>query len=288
MVLLKQVGSHPHIISMLGVLNSMPPAVVLEYASRGDLRTYIRRLSAPPPLQMQLRVLCEIADALAFLAQRRVVHRDVAARNCLLHEDGRACLGDFGMSRVVQSNEYGGAPLRVWVKVPNISMERLVIIFIISFPFPSYYKQVSDQAVPLRWMAIETLRQRKYTVKSDVWWVVYEGQSRRHLGAAAFPRSPLFRPNTDVCPPFFSRAWGVLAWEVTNKCRVPYGALGLDDIVRLLLSGQRLELASMPASLAALVSETWSERAEDRPTPAAVFRRISEVSEGFIIIIFFF
>lgn len=108
MVLLKQVGSHPHIISMLGVVSSMPPALVLEYASRGDLCTYIRGLELAMPLEAQLTVLCEIADALVFLSQKRIVHRDVAARNCLVRENGTACLADFGMSRLIQSKECVG------------------------------------------------------------------------------------------------------------------------------------------------------------------------------------
>jgi serine/threonine protein kinase len=180
MVLLKQVGNHPHIISMIGVVRSMPPALVLEYASRGDLCTYIRGLELALPLQAQLTVLCEIVDALVFLSQKRIVHRDVAARNCLVREDGTTCLADFGMSRLIQSK----ACVEVRNLYPAILQTRLSLLMQQTLdcrqrPLPhasipllhSYYRQASDQSVPLRWMAIETLARRKYSSKSDLWCV---------------------------------------------------------------------------------------------------------------------
>jgi serine/threonine protein kinase len=55
----------------------------------------------------QLQLACDCAEGLAYLASRKFVHRDVAARNVLLGSEKRAKISDFGMSReIVDSNYY--------------------------------------------------------------------------------------------------------------------------------------------------------------------------------------
>ena len=73
-----------------------------------------------------------------FVAQ---VHRDIAARNCLVKEGEGGSLSvkisDFGMSR--------------------------------ELPGDSYYKMGNDTLVPVRWLPPEALLYRKFTSESDVW-----------------------------------------------------------------------------------------------------------------------
>lgn len=101
MVLMRQVGEHPHIVTMLGIVKQMPPSLVLEMAEHGALNAYIRALATPPTLSFQLRALTQVAKALCFLEEQRIVHRDIAARNCLVRTDLSVCLADFGMSRLL-------------------------------------------------------------------------------------------------------------------------------------------------------------------------------------------
>ena len=74
---------HPHIIRAIGVcFATAPPLLVLELMGGGDLKKYLKdnqaALIADPKL---LSVACvQIADAMAYLESKRVVHRDLAAR----------------------------------------------------------------------------------------------------------------------------------------------------------------------------------------------------------------
>jgi serine/threonine-protein kinase len=66
-------------------------ALVAEYIDGGDLMS----LAGAPPRHWA-SAMAEVAEALAFLHARSVVHRDVKARNVLLDSAGHARLIDFG------------------------------------------------------------------------------------------------------------------------------------------------------------------------------------------------
>ena len=48
----------------------------------------------------------EIADGMAYLERNKFVHRDLAARNCMVCEDFTVKIGDFGLSRFIDSSNY--------------------------------------------------------------------------------------------------------------------------------------------------------------------------------------
>ena len=48
----------------------------------------------------------DIGSGLAYLAQERYVHRDIACRNCLVNSDRVVKLADFGMTRPINESEY--------------------------------------------------------------------------------------------------------------------------------------------------------------------------------------
>jgi serine/threonine protein kinase len=56
----------------------------------------------------------DVARGLQYLASHRLIHRDVATRNCLVGDDLTIKIADFGMSRDIYSNNY--------YKVSNFSM----------------------------------------------------------------------------------------------------------------------------------------------------------------------
>jgi serine/threonine protein kinase len=73
-------------------------ALVAEYIDGGDL---VSLAGATP--RHWASPMAEIADALSFLHDRSVVHRDVKARNVLLDSAGRARLIDFGSAAEIGS-----------------------------------------------------------------------------------------------------------------------------------------------------------------------------------------
>lgn len=73
-------------------------ALVAEYVDGGDL---VSLAGAPP--RCWASPMAEVAEALAFLHARSVVHRDVKARNVLLDSAGRARLIDFGSAAEIGS-----------------------------------------------------------------------------------------------------------------------------------------------------------------------------------------
>lgn len=55
-------------------------------------------------LQM-MKMLKDVASGMAYLAERGFIHRDLAARNILVDVNQQAKISDFGLSRLMESNE---------------------------------------------------------------------------------------------------------------------------------------------------------------------------------------
>lgn len=71
------------------------PYIAMEWIDGVTLLDAVPRMS----LGDRLRVLGELADALAFAHEQGVVHRDVKPTNVLVDQRGRARLADFGIAR---------------------------------------------------------------------------------------------------------------------------------------------------------------------------------------------
>ncbi|MBC7790232.1 MAG: protein kinase [Anaerolineae bacterium] len=97
---------HPHILPVLvtgardGLLYYITP-----YVSGESLRRRLQR-EGSIPVADAVRILHEVADALAFAHARGVVHRDIKPENILLSE-GHAVLADFGIARVLAGAREG-------------------------------------------------------------------------------------------------------------------------------------------------------------------------------------
>ena len=73
-----------------------------------------------------------------YLASKNIVHRDLAARNVLVGEDQILKLADFGLSRDIKDKE-------------------------------RYCMMSVEDKLPVRWMAVESILDREFTVMSDVY-----------------------------------------------------------------------------------------------------------------------
>ncbi|OXB57753.1 hypothetical protein ASZ78_016910 [Callipepla squamata] len=101
--------NHQNIVRCIGVsLQALPRFILLELMAGGDLKSFLRE-TRPRPNQLSslsmldlLRVAHDIACGCQYLEENHFIHRDIAARNCLLtcRGPGRvAKIGDFGMAR---------------------------------------------------------------------------------------------------------------------------------------------------------------------------------------------
>ncbi len=66
-----------------------------------NLRQAVAFAVNPPRIQVVVRILREVAEALNHLHEIGILHRDIAARNILCNKDLNVKLADFGLSKVV-------------------------------------------------------------------------------------------------------------------------------------------------------------------------------------------
>uniref|UniRef100_A0A3B4V483 Tyrosine-protein kinase receptor n=1 Tax=Seriola dumerili TaxID=41447 RepID=A0A3B4V483_SERDU len=139
--------SHQNIVRCIGVsLQAMPRFILLELMTGGDLKTFLRetrpRLEHPSSLTMVdlLNVARDIAKGCQYLEENQFIHRDIAARNCLLTCKGTgrvAKIGDFGMARDIYR--------------------------------ASYYRKGGRAMLPVKWMPPEAFMEGIFTSKTDTW-----------------------------------------------------------------------------------------------------------------------
>jgi hypothetical protein len=135
LTLMMQLRPHPNVVQLLGF--SVHPetdsiVLVLEYCNQGALDSLLFDNKKSVTMKQKLEWLIGISKGLSHLHSNNIVHRDVAARNILLHQN-EAKVTDFGMSRVVSENQRG---------------------------------TTKSELGPIRWMAPESLKAKEYSTKS--------------------------------------------------------------------------------------------------------------------------
>nr|XP_012621928.1 leukocyte tyrosine kinase receptor isoform X8 [Microcebus murinus] len=139
--------SHQNIVRCVGLsLQAAPRLILLELMSGGDMKSFLRcsrpHLGQPSPLVMQdlLQLAQDIAQGCHYLEENHFIHRDIAARNCLLSCTGPsrvAKIGDFGMARDIYR--------------------------------ASYYRKGDQALLPVKWMPPEAFLEGIFTSKTDSW-----------------------------------------------------------------------------------------------------------------------
>ncbi|CAG9796798.1 unnamed protein product [Diatraea saccharalis] len=93
----------------------------------------------PPPLTTQhvVRMALHALDGLLYLHSQHVLHKDIAARNCIVDENLRVMIADNALSRDL---------------------------------FPADYHCLGDnENRPIKWLALESLTKRQFNPAADVW-----------------------------------------------------------------------------------------------------------------------
>lgn len=88
--------AHPHLLPLLdaGVDGGLPFLVMPLVEG-----TSLERVTGPKPPEWVRRVGAAVADALAYIHARGIVHRDITPGNVLLDEDEHVFLTDFGIAK---------------------------------------------------------------------------------------------------------------------------------------------------------------------------------------------
>jgi eukaryotic-like serine/threonine-protein kinase len=93
---------HPHIVRVLDFgVEGNTPFLVMEYATNGTLRQCYPKGTHLPPATIIFYVK-QVAQALQYAHDRKVVHRDVKPENMLLDINSQLLLSDFGISGIEQ------------------------------------------------------------------------------------------------------------------------------------------------------------------------------------------
>uniref|UniRef100_A0A4W6BSI7 non-specific protein-tyrosine kinase n=1 Tax=Lates calcarifer TaxID=8187 RepID=A0A4W6BSI7_LATCA len=127
---------HPHIVKLIGIIEEDPVWIVMELYQYGELGNYLTQNQKNLTNTTLVLFSLQICKALVYLEGVNLVHRDIAVRNVLVASPECVKLGDFGLSRYIEDEEY--------------------------------YK-ASITRLPIKWMAPESINFRRFTTASDVW-----------------------------------------------------------------------------------------------------------------------
>ncbi|RUO95987.1 kinase-like domain-containing protein [Jimgerdemannia flammicorona] len=123
--LLRQVDDEDFVARCYGV--SRDPKtnsyiLVLKYVEQGSLADYLKKNEGRLTWADRLRLAYQITEALDYIHDRCVIHRDLHSGNILINAAGRALITDFGLSRTATGKT---SKLAVQGRVPYIPPERI-------------------------------------------------------------------------------------------------------------------------------------------------------------------
>ncbi len=89
---------HPHIVRILDMgIEDLTPYMVMNYAPHGTLREYYPRYTRLP-LDTVVKYVKQAADALQYVHDQMLIHRDIKPHNMLLGPEKQIWLSDFGIA----------------------------------------------------------------------------------------------------------------------------------------------------------------------------------------------
>ncbi|XP_052256921.1 muscle, skeletal receptor tyrosine protein kinase-like [Dreissena polymorpha] len=219
---------HPNIVKFLGVCAiGKPMCLLFEFMTKGDLNGYLRLCSPEMYINFrkknlqfidgdivtldladQLDISRQIASGMVYLSEKNYVHRDLATRNCLITDNLVVKISDFGLARSVHKLEY--------------------------------YKGSDNDAIPIRWMPLESILYNKFSVESDVW------------------------------------SYGVILWEIFSYALQPYYGMTHEEVVEYLKDGKNLVCPeNTPQQVYDLMLKCWSRKPFRRPKFPMLFNAIN-------------
>ncbi|XP_063696582.1 tyrosine kinase receptor Cad96Ca [Culicoides brevitarsis] len=215
LAVMKTLDPHVNVVRLLGCCTEKEPIfVILEYVTQGKLQTYLRNSRTEKHYGNYNNTngksktltsgdltsfMYQVARGMDYLTSRGIIHRDLAARNILITDDQTCKVADFGFARDIITSKV--------------------------------YERKSEGRLPIRWMAIESLYDNIFSVKSDIW------------------------------------SFGVLMWEICTLGSTPYPGISASDVMRKVRDGHRLEKPEhCRRELYNIMYYCWAKDPNERPT----------------------
>ncbi|XP_050419829.1 fibroblast growth factor receptor 3-like [Adelges cooleyi] len=226
--IMQHLGSHPNVVTLLGCCTEKEPyLLIMEYVMYGKLLAFLRdrrtrshyfnfsdSTASLTSRDLTMFAYC-VARGMDFLGSKKIVHRDLAARNILVDHNKLCKIADFGMSRNVRDTNQ------------------------------IYEQRHTKGALPIRWMAPESLHYSIFTYKTDVW------------------------------------SFGVLMWEIVTLGSTPYCTMGAREVMRRVRDGYRLDKpAHCRSELFRVIAKCWAADPSKRPTFAELKQELGALLEN--------
>ncbi|XP_014669815.1 PREDICTED: tyrosine-protein kinase RYK-like [Priapulus caudatus] len=187
--------------------NERQPLAVFPYASNGLLKKFLHKCKIPGEgqgtqsklsTQELVHMGIQIIRGVQYLHKKKIIHKDLATRNCVVGQDLNVKITEKALSRDL---------------------------------FPNDYHCLGDnENRPVKWLAIESLIDKRFSPASDVW------------------------------------AFGVLLWELMTLGQQPYPDVDPFEMAQYLREGYRLsQPINCPDELFAVMACCWALCPDDRP-----------------------
>uniref|UniRef100_A0A5S6QD49 receptor protein-tyrosine kinase n=1 Tax=Trichuris muris TaxID=70415 RepID=A0A5S6QD49_TRIMR len=198
--------SHPHLVQLIGVCIGQQMMLVTPLMPLGNLLDYVQTNRTKIGSAALICWCTQIADGMSYLEEHRLVHRDLAARNVLVQKPYHVRITDFGLAKLL---EYGESEVKIF-----------------------------EGKMPIKWLALECIKYRRYTHKSDIW------------------------------------AFGITLWELFTFGDKPYKDVPLHQIPQLLENGERLsQPRTATLDMYMIMIRCWMVDADARPS----FKELREI-----------
>uniref|UniRef100_A0A9J8DD16 Receptor protein-tyrosine kinase n=1 Tax=Cyprinus carpio carpio TaxID=630221 RepID=A0A9J8DD16_CYPCA len=189
---------HPHMCRLLGICLTSSIQLITQIMPFGSLLDYVQENKDNIGSQTLLNWCVQIAKGMNYLEECHLVHRDLAARNVLVKTPNHVKITDFGLARLLGAEE------------------------------KEYH--ADEGKVPIKWMALESIRHWTYTHQSDVW------------------------------------SYGVTVWELMTFGSKPYDGIPAREIGDILEKGERLPQPSIcTIDVYMIMVKCWMIDADSRP-----------------------
>ena len=164
--------------------------IIMEYCEGGDLAQYIKAQGVKPLNENKIwKFLIQICMGLAFIHDKKVLHRDIKSMNVFLSKQEEVRIGDLGVAKILADT---GNFAHTMIGTP-------------------YY------------LSPEMCEEKPYNSKSDVWalgCVIYEMCTKRHPFEATNQAALIMKIINGKYPPIPSTNYSPELIEIANLCLI--------------------------------------------------------------------